>query len=314
MKLITVASKKEGYFNILEKTCKKNNLDLITLGYGKKYKGNQWKLELVYNYLKLLKQNEIVLFTDAYDVIILKNKNEILKRFKKFKKPIVFSVNYYNNNIFTYFFSILKYGTCENHILNSGTYIGYSKYLMILLKESLKYIKNEESDQRLLMELCRTNKIFKKYIEFDRKYSIFYVPHCSFFDTYKQLKMERGFRDIECNLKDFSKSCIIHGPGNQNLNKIVKKLNYKIPKQRINTGTKVFFSKSKKNYIIFGLINICFIVLIILLFIFKKFRIVTTCITILYLIFIFTILFSIIYYYVIVVIERKKLNNFKNFS
>ena len=37
MKLITVATKKEGYYHILQESAKKHGYELITLGMGKKW-------------------------------------------------------------------------------------------------------------------------------------------------------------------------------------------------------------------------------------------------------------------------------------
>ena len=52
LKNISVATKKNiGYYKILVKSCKKNNIDLVLLGVGKKWEGFTMRFELWLNYL-----------------------------------------------------------------------------------------------------------------------------------------------------------------------------------------------------------------------------------------------------------------------
>lgn len=39
IKVICVATKSSGYYDILKESCMKNNYELITLGWGKKWQG-----------------------------------------------------------------------------------------------------------------------------------------------------------------------------------------------------------------------------------------------------------------------------------
>ena len=47
MKLITVATHNDGYFKWLKESCKRYNYDLVILGYNEKWKGFNWRLELM---------------------------------------------------------------------------------------------------------------------------------------------------------------------------------------------------------------------------------------------------------------------------
>ena len=128
MKNIVVATKKNiGYYKILEESCKKHNIDLITLGLGKKWKGFHMKFELWYKYLNKLDDNEIIMLNDAYDVIILQNSDIILKRFKKYKKKILFCSQKGN-------LSRLAFNKFKNNVIASGSIIGEVKYIKKLIK------------------------------------------------------------------------------------------------------------------------------------------------------------------------------------
>ena len=92
MKNITVATKENiGYYNILTKSCKKYNVQLVVLGLGQKWEGFTMRFKLWLDYLNKLNNNEIVMINDAYDVIILQDSKIIRNKFLKFNTKIVFS-------------------------------------------------------------------------------------------------------------------------------------------------------------------------------------------------------------------------------
>ena len=137
MKVVTVATHNDGYYNILKESCKRNKLNLVTLGFNQRWKGFTMRYELIKEYLKHIKDNEIILIVDAFDVIILQNEEEIIKKFKKFNKKIVFSVQ---NGLI----SKILFKKCNQNVLNQGTYIGYVKYLKLLFRilNKRRYLKN----------------------------------------------------------------------------------------------------------------------------------------------------------------------------
>ena len=49
LKNIVVATEKKGYYNILEHSCKRHNIDLIPLGMGEKWTGFTMRFNLWYN-------------------------------------------------------------------------------------------------------------------------------------------------------------------------------------------------------------------------------------------------------------------------
>ena len=70
-------------------------------------------------------ENLIVMFTDAYDVIIYENLKQIVKKFKKFDARVVFGAEYFCNpdSKKAELFPVVREN--EKRFLNSGCYIGY---------------------------------------------------------------------------------------------------------------------------------------------------------------------------------------------
>jgi len=129
---ITVATKPHMILDLI-KTRVENQSEIITIlglhenrNIGWQAKANFGvKLKEVYYYIwnSKLHQNDIVLFTDAYDVIYCGNVNEIVKRFLKFDRPIVFGCEK-NCSPDPQRHIEYSYKDTEFPYLNSGLYIG----------------------------------------------------------------------------------------------------------------------------------------------------------------------------------------------
>jgi len=171
MKNITVATKENiGYYSLLVESCKKNNIELIVLGLGEKWTGFTMRFKLWLQYLNTLDDNEVVMINDAYDVIIIENKEQILEKFKTFKKPVVFGNQC---GIYEYFIKRQEYTLCF------GNMIGYVKYIKIIInilmdnKELWKKYNND--DQLILNELYAKHNALQDIIGIDKDNTIFFV-------------------------------------------------------------------------------------------------------------------------------------------
>jgi hypothetical protein len=91
MKVVTVATHPDRYFNSLLDSAKKNNIEITVLGMGEKWQGFKWKLTLMKEFLKNNNPYEIVVFIDAYDVIFLQDLNklkEVMLYYKGLKNSV----------------------------------------------------------------------------------------------------------------------------------------------------------------------------------------------------------------------------------
>ena len=116
------------------------------------------KLREVAKFLNLdtLGPDDIVIFTDAYDVAYYGNQVEAVERFRSFYKPIIFGSEKYCNpdpELAT------KYPNCsEEHefpYLNSGMYIGYVWALQYCLRDYI--YEDRDDDQRFWTQQYFTN-------------------------------------------------------------------------------------------------------------------------------------------------------------
>jgi hypothetical protein len=216
-RFLTASDKIEyGYYKALEMSAKKNDIELLNLWYtycpGCKWAGFTSKYDIVDRYLSSeftnatgnstdhIKDDEVIMFNDAFDVIVVEHRDVIMKKFLKMNAPIVFSQERVDT-------SKQVFGAChlknsKDLVMNSGNYIGYAKYMKVLYKflmlskelnnkntsEERKSIINEflyetaSDDQVILNQLCNRDDIFpgindfyRKYIAVDAHQDIFWV-------------------------------------------------------------------------------------------------------------------------------------------
>lgn len=276
MKNIVVATKANvGYYNILIESCKKNNIDLIVLGLGKKWTGFTMRFKLWSDYLNKLDENEIVMINDAYDVIILQNSNHILQKFKNFNKKIVFSIQ---SGLFTnlLFAQSIK---CTENIICMGNMIGYVKYLKQFIKLLFKYPniweKYNNDDQMVINKyVCnKEQSFFNKYISIDKNQELFFVTTGDNLYKLPYLFEKRINGLFMKNGKLFNKRniepSILHLAGNIDGNKYLRYLGYNVKNITIHGTYKI---KQVLNFLLLFFKKYILIILIILFVILKKIR------------------------------------------
>jgi len=174
---ITVATKPHPVLNRIQKRIEEQNENIIVLG-EKENRDIGWastgnfgvKLKEVRDFLLRpdVKDDDIILFTDAYDVIYQGNKEEIIKRYLEFSKPIVFGCETTCNPIPSY----AQYYTIKDSefpYLNSGLFIGRAADLRVCIQN---YQYNDKDDDQAFwtrqflenrgnnMTLDYTNRLF----------------------------------------------------------------------------------------------------------------------------------------------------------
>lgn len=158
--VVTVATHSEGTF---DKIINNNfGINVKVLGYGEKWKGFDMKIRLVYNYIKNLPDDKIIIFIDGFDSIINGTIEQAEDIFMRNNYKVVFS------NCYQEYIGHLLFPSCiGNNIANVGLYMGYVKYLKIILSDILN--KKCKDDQVNLNNSC------KKYdfIQIDYKNEIF---------------------------------------------------------------------------------------------------------------------------------------------
>lgn len=120
------------------------------------------KLRYLYKYSKTLRPNDIILFTDAWDVIIIGDCEKIYKDYKSFKKDIVFGGETIYGAIYdlSTIATIFKYDLSKPFpYLNAGVVIGRAGTIRDLIeKYTEKNITDSVDDQILWRRIYLENK------------------------------------------------------------------------------------------------------------------------------------------------------------
>lgn len=149
--------------DVLIKSAENYHIHIEVLGMGVIWKRNYQKIELLYNAIKDLNSSEIILCTDAFDVLYLSTEQEIKEKLDDMVgieadiNKVVFSgEKLYSHHYPKYkkYWDNLSKSTGDQYgykYLNSGSFIGYQKdiikMLLWIMDNSINY--KESSDQKL---------------------------------------------------------------------------------------------------------------------------------------------------------------------
>jgi len=220
--IVTIATESKYYFKYLQETCKKNGKELEVLGYGEEWKGFNWRLHLIINYLKKINPSDIVVFVDGYDVICIRNLLELKELFLTIKSrekcKIIVAEDKIDNNIWMRISQYYYFGTCKNSNINAGTYIGTAEDILYVLTNVININSDEMADDQILLtKYCNLNNN-DVYIDI---YNEIFVAIGSMFN-----EIDHRFKitNNEIIFDDKYKPFFIHGPFSTFLDEIIIKM------------------------------------------------------------------------------------------
>lgn len=234
--VVTVATHSERYLPVLEKQVEDKKLKLVKLGEGKKYYGHYMKdLEMI-EYLKTIPKEDIVIFLDGFDSLMLADQEEVITKFKKLDAKLVLSIE---NIGALRFIHACIFEQIQDHYLNTGLYMGYAGFLLEFLQEMYKkgdYSKtsNQKTWSTYLKKLELEERFDK--IKLDKKSELF-LNHSFTTSNRPYLKDNRLHIDKE------TKPCFIQGNGCEDMSHIIKATGHQ--KFDIHKGT---YWRDKINY------------------------------------------------------------------
>lgn len=170
--VLTVATHSEGLFDELVNN--KFNIPVEVLGYGKKWTGFDMKFQEVYNKIKNLPDDDIVIFLDGFDTFINGNLEIAIERFKKMDCKVLMSksISVKDNYKIIQYISNKIFPTCYNgHSINTGLYMGYVKYIKDMLEKAK--CNSCKDDQRIINQLCKNVNYIKIDVDNDIFHNIY---------------------------------------------------------------------------------------------------------------------------------------------
>jgi hypothetical protein len=169
--VITVATQAEGYYDALKQGCERAGVRLVTLGWGKKWRGYAWKLRLVSEFLNEERDrlgSSLIVFVDGFDVLpTFRSVEELSSAYERANgdgdAKVVLGVDSPPQSAAEFSQAAATrgvFGTCMGRPINSGVYAGpLPKLLKILELCSAEHEGNgdNDNDQRMLSRACRRN-------------------------------------------------------------------------------------------------------------------------------------------------------------
>lgn len=250
MKLFTVATKEEGYFDLLKHTANRWGYDLQVLGWQQNWRGFSWKLDLYIEAFKNLPPDEPVICVDGYDVVVIAPANEMYKKFKSFNQQIIFSgQRYFPNQRWVQKLAdqVMRYDLPQNidkDANNSDSYsrpcmgllVGYAGELLKLFQD-LIVIERQRSlnDDQTLLNIYYSN--YPDSINLDYKCLMFQnlwrtrgclYGKISSKDKKAEIEVfyDEKIESLRVRNKQFNTdACFIHAPFNLDMELLLKELN-----------------------------------------------------------------------------------------
>lgn len=293
--IVTVATESKYYLPYLTDTIKKNNGNIKILGYGEEWQGFSWRYELMINYLKKLNPEEIVCFVDGYDVICTRDLSELKPIYLELKNKhnckIIVSHHNIKESIPQKITNTLYFGTCNQELINAGTYIGNAGDLLTIIQNIYNLSKHNASDDQILMtKYCKKNPT-DFYI--DTENEIFFVLDSPYKEITNDLIIENKMIKTKHKQHKQTSPFFIHGPGATYLDGILIELGYKDINVKeelyrdyykklsmyIHPSIYKFYTKNIKEdyyeikkYIILLIIILIFLIILLLIFIYYYFK------------------------------------------
>ena len=198
----TVANRFRHHIDKLYLSCKQYGVDLKMIGLGEAYKGHYLKLQWMLDYVRTLQDDEIVLFVDGFDVLVLADSETLLRTFKQMNAPIVIAAE---RECYPYADLKNAYPSSPTSFryINSGTYMGYASALREWLEDL--NINQTECDQGQVTKHFLANRE-KNFLKLDY--------HCELFLPLYMVKREELVIEKETNRLYFpttqTRPCVLH--------------------------------------------------------------------------------------------------------
>lgn len=201
--LFTVATKPHPALDQLLHSCEKQGLKITVLGMGLPYPSNGMKFIWMQEAVRDLPADDIVLFVDGYDTLLLADEKTLLERFAAFEAPLVMGAET-NCAPYKNLFRKFPKSPTPFRYINTGTYMGYVSQIRKVFDE-ISPIQPNLDDQGVL--------------------SMYYVNHqdkmvldtnCDLFLTLHRIDPEQIVIDREkCQVIAPTKTipCVVHGNG-----------------------------------------------------------------------------------------------------
>jgi hypothetical protein len=247
-------------------------IKLEKLGFGKKYVGHFMKDLEMLEFLKDKKEDDIVIFVDGFDSLILGDKEEIIEKFQKSGKKLLLSVENVRSSFLLHSYNFQK---VLGKFVNTGLYIGYAGYMRQFLEKMYSQDYNKKSNQKTWSKFINS-----KDHDFDLSGFGVDIDSELFLNDSPTCNNKFELKNHRLQLKSGSKPVFIQGNGCVDMDYIINDLGYESSNIHKDTFTKdklkYSFQAVTSTYPILKLFVGCIILgislIVLMIFIYRKIR------------------------------------------
>lgn len=201
--VFTVATHFDRQLPWLLDGCRRLGITTAVLGLGKKWTGFGFKIRETYRWLQGgVAPDQVVLFTDAYDTVVVRPGEEILAQFRELDYPLVFSAE---KNCYPDPKRATEYPACDSpwRFLNSGGWIGRADHMLALLESvNAAELPDSHDDQAFFTDI---------YLR--RPASILLDTECRIFQTLWRSAEDVTYSHGVRNQVTGTRPCVLHANG-----------------------------------------------------------------------------------------------------
>jgi hypothetical protein len=201
MKVVTCITNQNqvGYVNALKASCEYYGLELVTL-IIENYVSHRQKTRRLYQYLQTFNSDELIFFTDGYDVIFTAGEDEIVEKYNKLSPEgkILMSADRFcvPDKSLANRFGQTK---CGYNYICSGGFIGKANDIKSTIDVIFELMKNNDSEKNKEYKWC--DQYEWTYAIINKKIEIVLDHNCEIFQTLTTPKSVQNLYDF-LNVED----------------------------------------------------------------------------------------------------------------
>lgn len=249
--VIAYGTNKQAYFDLFMASCRRHGISPVLLGWGRPWVGFGKKTSDTRDYLRTLRDEEVVISVDPFDVVFLCGLEEIEAKFRRASAPFVcgaLRLGPLLRRVYEREFNRTGVQVPHNptgyDYLNSGTWIstaGYARQLVDRLESELG-MGPTDMDQEILTGMYGHDR---GVVDIDWRCEIFHnLLFKNFITRSPDLKhLEFGEGRVR-NTATGTRPCILHASGNAKMEGIARRLGFAADDARPTENNKNYLKKA----------------------------------------------------------------------
>mgnify|MGYP006957637363 CR=1 FL=1 len=255
---VCVSTHSQSYYPVLQKSAERHGVDVTSLGFGQEWTGTAMKIDLLDEYLGQLDDDDLLLFIDAFDVVLFADEKQIRRSFEDYQQKhpnckVLIGAHAAPNPLMRYLMerSFMSGPGCET-LLCCGTFMGKVrdvKNLFEALKDKIEELQTYDDQivfvsvygqqrRRLGMCLDAHSEVFATLCP-PKNFACMLAGSTSM----DHLEVTKHLRVKNKNNGAFP--VLVHAPGETCIDRLLRDLKYVVPPKSVTEHLKLVGKKVK---------------------------------------------------------------------